>query len=75
MIPITRVDDYGRPRTAPERVDALAAFESEGYDREPDDAPELDDPAEVDGPREADGDREPDDPVEDDDPGEPTYRY
>ena len=74
------VDDqaYLLAPVAPALLNTLAAFESEGYDREPDDAPELDDlpdRPEDDDPWEDDGDREPDDPVEDDDPGEPTYRY
>ncbi len=78
MIPITRVDDYGRPRTAPELVNALAVVGAADDDREPDDAPELDDlpdRPEDDDPWEDDGDSEPDDPGEDDDPLEPTYRY
>ena len=43
----------------PALVDTLAVFEAEGYDREPDDGPELDDPSEFDDPGEANGDQEP----------------
>lgn len=49
---------------SPALVDTLATFEAEGYDREPDDGPEIDDPPERDDPDEANGDQEPDEPDE-----------
>ena len=48
----------------PELVDTLAALGAEGYDREPDDTPEVDDPTELDDPDEVNGDAEPDEPDE-----------
>ncbi len=48
----------------PALVDTLAVFEAEGYDREPDDQPEVDDPSELDDPGEPNGDKEPDEPDE-----------